>query len=278
MQASATYIRKNLNGLYSAGEISLLHRLIVEHVTGWTVTAVSIDKNKQLSSIQQQKIEEIVNRLRNFEPLQYTLGVTEFFGLSFDVNKNVLIPRPETEELVELILNENQSDKLKVLDSGTGSVAIAVALKKNRTAWNVRAWDISPEAIAVARRNAEKHQADILFEQVDVLGEYPHDQQFDIIVSNPPYVLESEKENMEQNVLAYEPHLALFVPDRQPLIFYERIAGIACNILKTGGKLYFEINAAKGCETVELLKTKSFKNVALLNDISGNNRMIRCER
>jgi release factor glutamine methyltransferase len=198
--------------------------------------------------------------------------------MPFQVNKNVLIPRPETEELVELILSENRQDGLNVLDIGTGSGAIAVALKKSRPSWAVTAWDVSPEALAVARRNAERHRAAIRFEQANVLDEYPQNQRFDIIVSNPPYVLESEKAKMEQNVLVYEPHIALFVPDEQALLFYERITGIASNILKPDGKLYFEINATKGQEVMELLKAKSFKNVTLFNDISGNQRMVRGKR
>ncbi|MDR1809660.1 MAG: peptide chain release factor N(5)-glutamine methyltransferase [Prevotella sp.] len=273
-----TYLKENLDGIYSGSEIALLHRLIAEHVTGLSAAMLSVNKSKKLNSLQQQKFKEIVGRLKKFEPVQYILGETEFFGLPFQVDKNVLIPRPETEELVELVLNENRTERLSVLDIGTGSGAIAVALKKLRPSFTVKAWDISPEALAVARRNAQRHQTDLCFEQVDVLGEYPREQQFDVIVSNPPYVTESEKANMEQNVLAYEPHIALFVPDEQALLFYERIAEIASHILNPAGKLYFEINSAKGQEVFNLLKDKSFKNVEIFSDISGNRRIARAER
>jgi release factor glutamine methyltransferase len=278
MQTSITYIKENLDGLYTGSEISLLSRLIMEHVTGLSATKISMDKNKEISLFQQQKIEDIVKRLQNFEPIQYITGETVFFELPFYVDKNVLIPRPETEELVELVLNENQMDGLSVLDIGTGSGAIAVALKKNRASFSVSAWDISSEALTVARRNAERHQVNVRFKQVDVLREYPQEQRFDLIVSNPPYVLESEKANIEQNILAYEPHIALFVPDRQALIFYERLADIASDVLKPNGKLYAEINASKGQEVVHLLKSKLFKNVRLFGDISGNHRMVRGEK
>lgn len=270
-------MKASLNGLYSDSEISLLHRLALEHVTGLSAVMLSV-KYTKLSPIQQQEIEKIICRLKNHEPIQYITGETEFFGLPLLVDKNVLIPRPETEELVELVLNENSQERLSVLDIGTGSGAIAIALKKERPAFAVTAWDISPEALAVARKNAERCQTDVRFEQVDVLGGYPNDRQFDIIVSNPPYVLESEKADMEQNVLSYEPHAALFVPDSQALLFYEQIATIASNILKANGKLYFEINAAKGQEVVNLLKAQSFRNVKLFRDISGKQRMVRGEK
>ena len=203
------------------------------------------------------------------------LEETEFFGLPFFGNKNVLIPRPETEELVELILSENSGRSIQILDIGTGSGAIAIALAKHMKDAKITAWDISFKALDVAVSNSKANSTDISFKRVDVLGNYPTDQKFDIIVSNPPYVLESEKEDMNKNVLDYEPHSALFVPDNSPLLFYERITDIAKQLLNPNGKLYFEINQAKGPETKSMIEEKGLKNVSIIKDISENNRIIR---
>ncbi len=232
-------------------------------------------ENKELSKLQARNINNIIKRLRTYEPIQHITGETEFFGLPFIVNKNVLIPRPETEELVELILNENKEDKLNILDIGTGSGgAIAIALAKYKKEAKISAWDISKDALLIAKGNAERNAVDIDFEQVDVLIDYPTDKKYDIIVSNPPYILESEKRDMEKNVLDYEPHIALFVPDDRALIFYERIADIALDILNPDGKLYFEINQALGKETVKMLENRGgFSNVTLYQDINKNDRM-----
>ncbi|GAB6012976.1 peptide chain release factor N(5)-glutamine methyltransferase [Viscerimonas tarda] len=277
MQSTILYIKKNLNDLYPKDEVSSLAGIVMQSVTGFSVPAILIDKSKKISPIQAKKVEEIVERLKKSEPIQYILGETEFFGLPFYVDKNVLIPRPETEELVELILNENQGQSIDVLDIGTGSGAIAVSLKKNSPSFNLLAWDISSEALTVAAKNADRNGTDVRFDRVDVLNNYPHAQSFDIIVSNPPYILESEKENMEYNVLNYEPHLALFVPDNKALLFYERIADISTQILKPNGKLYFEINASQGQNVIDMLKAKGFADSMLIRDLSGNERMVVCQ-
>ena len=228
-----------------------------------------------LTQNQQQKVESIIERLKRHEPIQYILGETEFFGLTFHVNENVLIPRPETEELVELILKENNKIGLCVLDIGTGSGAIAIALAKHMKNADVSAWDISSKALDVAALNSKSNSATVSFKQIDALSDYPLDKKFDIIVSNPPYVLENEKELMEQNVLDYEPHQALFVPDNNPLLFYKRIADIASNLLNHKGKLYFEINQAKGKGMLGMLEEKGFTNVTLFQDLSNKDRMVR---
>ena len=277
MQETITYIKTLLHKYYPESEISGFIRIIIEYVTGKPY-AQAVLENKELSRLQARNINNIVKRLRAYEPIQHITGETEFFGLPFIVNKHVLIPRPETEELVELILNENKEENLNILDIGTGSGAIAIALAKYKKDAKVSAWDISKDALLIAKGNAERNAVDIDFEQADVLIDYPTDKKYDIIVSNPPYIMESEKKGMDKNVLDYEPHIALFVPDDRALIFYERIADIALNILNPDGKLYFEINQALGKETVIMLKDKGFSNVVLYQDISKNDRMIKAER
>ncbi len=276
MKDIAVYIKDSLNTYYPESEISGFTRIIVEYITGKSYPQASID-NVELTQEQQRKVSSILDRLRAYEPIQYILEETEFFGLPFFVNKNVLIPRPETEELVELILSENTASELNLLDIGTGSGAIAIALAKHSKKAFVSAWDISVKALDVAVLNAKINTVDVSFKRVDVLSDVPTDNKYNIIVSNPPYVLESEKESMEQNVLDYEPHNALFVPDSNALLFYNRIADIALKILEPQGKLYFEINRAKGQETVDMLCEKGFVNVSLLKDISGNDRIVRAE-
>lgn len=274
MQIIINYIHESLKELYPETEISGFTRIIIEHITSQSYRIALVNKTV-LNSGQQQKAAQIVERLKTFEPIQYILGETEFFGLPFHVNKETLIPRPETEELVELILNENAETNLSVLDIGTGSGCIAISLAKHMKNGQISAWDFSQGALDISISNAKLNKASIDFQKVDVLVNFPMNKQFDIIVSNPPYVLESEKETMDCNVLNYEPHSALFVPDTKALLFYERIADIAIKILKPEGKLYFEINQAKGKETVDMLNKKGFKNISLHRDLSGLDRMVK---
>ncbi|MBF0576668.1 peptide chain release factor N(5)-glutamine methyltransferase [Dysgonomonas sp. GY617] len=277
MQDIILNIRKSLSDFYPDTEISGLIRLLIENVTKSSIPALLSDKSKKITEEELLKIDKIVERLQNFEPIQYILGETEFYGLPFVVNENVLIPRPETEELVELILKENKTDQPRILDIGTGSGCIAISLKKYLLKSIVEGWDISKGALEVANLNSKNNSANVLFTQVDILGEYPNQRTFDIIVSNPPYVLDSEKSEMHTNVLKYEPHTALFVADNNPLVFYNRIADVATQLLTNGGKLYFEINRMKGQETVKMLEDKGFSNTQLIKDISGNNRIVKAE-
>lgn len=277
MQDILQNIRKSLSGFYPDNEISGLVRLLIEHVTKSSMPALLSDKNTKITSEEVLKIDKIVERLQRFEPIQYILGETEFYGLPFTVNQDVLIPRPETEELVELILNENKESKPRILDIGTGSGCIAVSLQKLLPNASVKGWDISEKALAVAALNSKSNSVNVTFNQVDILSDYPTDQYFDIIVSNPPYVLDSEKTDMHANILDYEPHTALFVADNDPLLFYNRIADVAIQLLTDGGKLYFEINRAKGQETIQMLEYKNFSEIRLIKDISGNDRMARAE-
>lgn len=276
MQKTISYIKEYLKAYYPESEISGFIRIIIEHITKRSYPQAVISDTK-LTEEQTILLHSILDRLKTFEPIQYIIGETEFFGLPFHVTKDVLIPRPETEELVELILNENKKSGLKVLDIGTGSGAIAIALAKHLEKADIEAWDISEEALKIATFNAESNAVDITFRNVDVLKDYPTDTKFDIIVSNPPYILEKEKSEMDQNVLDYEPHTALFVPDNNGLLFYDRIADIALDLLEPNGKLYFEINQAKGQNTVELVKSKGFINVSLFQDLNKNDRMVRAE-
>lgn len=277
MQDILQNIRKSLSGFYPDNEISGLVRLLIEHVTKSSMPALLSDKNTKITSEEVLKIDKIVECLQRFEPIQYILGETEFYGLPFIVNQDVLIPRPETEELVELILNENKGTQPQVLDIGTGSGCIAISLQKHLSKAYVKGWDISQKALAVATLNSKNNLVNVTFNQVDILSDYPTGQHFDIIVSNPPYVLDSEKTDMHTNVLDYEPHTALFVADNDPLLFYNRIADVAIQLLTNGGKLYFEINRAKGQETIKMLENKNFSDIRLIKDISGNDRMVRAE-
>lgn len=269
-----TRIKESLADFYPESETRGFARIILEEVFNQRYPLIVADKSKKITAEQLTKIEKILDRLCKYEPIQYIVGKTEFFGLPFFVDESVLIPRPETEELVELIIRQNMTENLSVLDIGTGSGCIAISLAKMVNGTDVYGWDISEKALSIAEKNAKNNEVDIIFQQVDVLNKYPVDKKFDVIVSNPPYVLESDKQSMEKNVLEHEPHLALFVPDDRALLFYERIADMARVLLKYEGKLYFEIHHLKGSETVEMLQSKGFENVELYRDLSGRDRMV----
>lgn len=266
--------QQQLSGLYTQSEISFLIRIILEEVS---------HKINNLSDSELLKAEDIVERLKNSEPIQYILGKYEFYGLTFQLTPDVLIPRPETEELVEWIISENLKDKSSVLDIGTGSGCIAVTIAKKIKVADVNAWDISKPALEVASNNAAINGVNIQTSNIDILSDEDIIQfrnsevEFDVIVSNPPYVTEREKNTMEDNVLKYEPHIALFVPDDDPLLFYRRIADIAQVLLKDNGKLFFEINSAFVNELVEMLKEKGYINIEVRKDISGKLRMLKAE-
>lgn len=267
-------IQDVLTEVYCICEANALIRIMMENITGMQYSPFFLDEY-QLTSEQDAKIKQIVERLLKQEPIQHILGVTEFYDLQIQVSKNVLIPRPETEELVEWIISNNKGKELNILDIGTGSGAIAIALKKHLSQAKVEAWDISDKALDIAKLNAKNNNVEVVFKQVDVLSEISLEEKYDIIVSNPPYVLESEKSQMEKNVLTYEPHLALFVPNDKPLLFYDRIAFIGQKLLNPEGQLYFEINRAFGEQTKTMLEEKyKYNSVELKKDISSNDRMI----
>ena len=227
-------------------------------------------------------LKNIVKRLQKEEPIQYILGSTEFYGLPFLVNENTLIPRTETEELIAWVIDEikvlanNKITELSILDIGTGTGCIPISLAKNLTSLNISAIDISTEALLIAKQNAILNKVTIEFIELDILNAESLPQEYDIIISNPPYVRELEKKEIKNNVLENEPHLALFVADENPLIFYNKIADLAKQQLSKNGMLFFEINQYLGKETVSMLAEKGFKNIQLKKDLFGNDRMIKC--
>lgn len=249
---------------------------MLEKVTGFSRTEILVNKNTLFSNEQQHVIESFIKKLKNFVPIQYILGETEFYGLPFYVNESVLIPRPETEELVDWISKENnKSAGLHILDIGTGSGCIVISLKHEFTHSKVDAFDISEKALETAQSNAILNNLEVNFAQVDILNAPVSTTKWDIIVSNPPYITEQEKVDMLPNVLDHEPHLALFVPDNDPLLFYRKIAQFAQQHLQPAGKIYFEINRSLGKQCMDLLSEIGFQNIELRKDISGNDRMVR---
>ena len=279
MEATIQYIEKELTGLYPKTEVQGFVRLIFWHVLQLSYTDLVLGRNQKLEKSSQKRIEAIVERLKKFEPIQYILGETEFFGLKLTVNPSVLIPRPETEELVQWITTTVEDEKLSVVDIGTGSGCIALALKKELKNAVVTGVDISAESIRTASKNAEQNQLDVTFKQADILQwEKEKWEPVDLIVSNPPYVRELEKAAMHPNVLQYEPENALFVSNTNPLVYYQSIADFANRYLKANSWLFFEINENLGEELVSLLAAIGFGAIEIKKDINGKNRMLRCQR
>ncbi|MBS1531436.1 MAG: peptide chain release factor N(5)-glutamine methyltransferase [Bacteroidetes bacterium] len=291
--------QNGLNGLYDSKEVASIFNIVLNDIAGISSSKVKAFPEIELSDEHLNAINSILSELKTGKPIQYILGHTEFFGLDFKVNPSVLIPRPETEELIEWIIASVDSKRLAVgniLDIGTGSGCIAISLKKNLPGFSVSAIDISAEALNTAKENAMLNGTDINFIQADILdpkseNENPkrrsplehlkrinNNEKFEIIVSNPPYVTPADKERMHTNVTDFEPHTALFVPEDDPLIFYKAIADFAIKNLKPGGALFFEINENYGEQVVDLLNNKLFKNIELRKDISGRNRMIQAHR
>ncbi len=275
MKNAIQYIQSELLGLYPETEIRSFWLLIVEKLTSFSRTEIIVNKNTVFSEIQRHDVESFVAKLKKNVPIQYILGETEFYGLTFNVNDSVLIPRPETEELVDWIKTENDRNaNLQILDIGTGSGCIAISLKHEFIHATVDGFDISKTALETAAGNAKRNKLKVTFRQVDILNAPDFETKWDIIVSNPPYVLENEKAEIQPNVLDNEPHIALFVPDNDPLLFYRKIAEFAQKHLQPGGKLYFEINREARKATVDLVSGMGFRNVELRKDISGNDRMV----
>lgn len=276
-----TQFIKELSPFYDAYEAESFFYLILENKHKLRQIDLALNHELTFSDADLAVWSGFLNELKKEVPIQYLLGKTNFYGLDFEVNENVLIPRPETEELVEWIINENKkekkSKKIKVLDIGTGSGCIAISLAKNLPNAEVYGIDVSKKAIETAKRNAINNNVDVTFMYLDILDTDVLTCNFDIIVSNPPYVRNLEKEEIKKNVLDYEPHLALFVDDNDALIFYRKIAALAKSGLKENGQLYFEINQYLGKEMTELLEKMDFKNIELRKDIYDNDRMISCK-
>ena len=271
---------QELTPIYDAGEAESFFYLILEEKMQLKRIDLALHPDLNFSEKEIVVWNSILQQLKKEIPIQYLLGKTSFYGLDFEVNENVLIPRPETEELVDWIIKSNSKSKnykdLKILDIGTGSGCIAVSLAKNIPNSQVYAVDVSEKALATAKKNAELNNVKITFSNQNILKTEDLKQQFDIIVSNPPYVRNLEKEEIKKNVLDNEPHLALFVEDNDALIFYRKIAKLAQINLSENGQLFFEINQYLAKEMVELLEKMNFKNIELRKDIYGNDRMISC--
>lgn len=273
---------KELESVFDEMEIESFFFLISEHLHEIKRINLALNPNYEILDEDVEKWNFILSELKKEKPIQYILGKTAFYGLDFFVNENTLIPRPETEELVEWILEENKEYEAKrsVLDIGTGTGCIPISIKKNRPNSTVFAIDISKGALEIARNNAKQNETDVLFIEQDILetkslNEIKElDLKLDIIVSNPPYVRNLEKQEIKKNVLDYEPHLALFVEDTDALLFYRKIAQLAKEKLSENGQLFFEINQYLGKETIELLQALGFQNIDLKKDIYGNDRMI----
>ncbi len=307
LKEAKIYIQKELSDYYPKNEIESFIKIIFSDVFDLSSVDVLMKENETLPRKAKLLINEITERLKTYEPLQYIIGFTEFYGLQFKLSPDVLIPRPETEELVDLILKEYKDPSgfenpkgLQILDIGTGSGCIAVSLAKNLPSAEVFALDISSKALETAKSNALKNNIEVTFIQEDILNDFSDNvafkrrltsvaskrrltrvaskrrpTKFDIIVSNPPYVTFSEKEKMQKNVLDYEPELALFVEDDNPLIFYNAVCRFARHHLSSEGKLYFEINEQYGKEIKTLLLSSGFSDVEIIKDINGKDRIVK---
>ncbi|MDG1477340.1 MAG: peptide chain release factor N(5)-glutamine methyltransferase [Vicingaceae bacterium] len=278
LKAACNYFKKELRNTYDESELNQILQISFHHFFGLSRAELIFNQDDLISEENVKKIIELVTALKTNKPLAQIIGEWEFYGMKFKVNENTLIPRPETEELVHLIVEENKNVKnCKVLDIGTGTGCIAVALKSEMEAVNVSAFDISTEALKTATENAKLNKLNVSFEQVNILDWKRQKlvEKYDLIVSNPPYIPEKEKNLMQQNVLGFEPELALFVNDNEPLIFYEVIADFAIENLTPNGKLYFEINENYGQETKQMLANKTFKNVTIVKDLNGKDRIIK---
>lgn len=278
-------LSRRLAKVYDEGEAKAIARMVYEVRYGLTMSEIILMRNEECG-VWNEELEEIAQRLERKEPVQYVLGEAEFGGRKFHVAPGVLIPRPETAELCQWIIDNGQwiidsgqwiMDPLTILDIGTGSGCIAVTLAAEMPEAKVTAWDISAKALDIARKNAQRHQVDVQFEQKDILNFQLStlNSHLSIIVSNPPYICRKEAEAMEQNVLDYEPHTALFVPDDDPLLFYRAIADFGLTALKEDGWLYFEINPLYADDLVSLLKEKGYHDIEIKNDQFDKQRFIR---
>jgi release factor glutamine methyltransferase len=286
-----SYFFSELQTVQEDSEIESFFFILLEYLHNLKRIDISLNPDFEVSEADLEKWNSIISELKTEKPIQYITGEAWFYGYRFEVNENTLIPRPETEELVEWIIESTKleagSEKLNMLDIGTGSGCIPISLKKEIPNAIVSAIDVSEKALEVARTNALDNEVEVYFIlqnilEIDDLNELPTSNfqlptQFDIIVSNPPYVRNLEKQEIKKNVLDYEPHLALFVEDTDALLFYRKIAQLALTSLTPNGKLFFEINQYLAKETVALLENLGFKNIELRKDFVGNDRMICCE-
>lgn len=277
MNPAASYIRQALKGYYPDSEASAMARLLLTEAFGMSAADLYAGKDSGFSPNERKRLDDILDRLRKWEPVQYIIGKETFCGMEFEVNRDVLIPRPETEELVDWVVGDNRGRRrTRVLDVGTGSGCIAVALARRLAgSAEVTAWDVSEAALRVAARNARRNGAAVRLERRDVLRTDAPGERFDVIVSNPPYVTERERAGMEPNVLDWEPGLALFVPDDRPLLFHQAVARLGRRLLAPGGTLYLEINRAYGRQVADMLGKEGYRGAEVRKDCFGNDRMAR---
>ena len=278
MKQNIAKIRNGLAGIYPKEEIDAMVRIIFEQLMGYSQVDMVLRAGSEVPPFIAERISAVVEQLRNREPIQHVLDDAYFYGMHLHVTRATLIPRPETEQLIDLIVEQNTGSDLRVLDVGTGSGCIAIALARHLRFAQVEALDVSGEALAVARRNAAEMKAKVTFTEADILTAVPQNEAWDIIVSNPPYIALSEREAMDDNVLRYEPHSALFVPDDDPLRFYRAIARYARVALRPGGRLDFEINPRFADATTELLRSMEFEAVELHLDYTGRRRFTSCRK
>lgn len=273
-----TLLQTELHDIYPVNEIESFYHILTEYKLGLSRVEKALNPNMEIKSDAKIFFENAISLLKTEKPIQYIIEETEFYGLKFHVNKNVLIPRPETEELVSWVLeNANPDKELSILDIGTGSGCIAISIAKNLPKAKITAIDFSKTALKTAKINATKNKVSVSFLEQNILTVENLHQQFDIIISNPPYVRELEKKEINKNVLSYEPHSALFVDDNNALIFYKKIATLAKQSLKPNGTLYFEINQYLGEETMKMLSENGFSKNELKKDIFGNDRMTKSQ-
>lgn len=277
VQQSLKQIREHIQEAYPEPEAGAVAQLILEHVLEMNRLQVSLNQQKELTNEQQGQVSKAIERLKQHEPVQYVLGVAHFYDLELHVDERVLIPRPETEELVDLVVKEHKSKSgLKLLDVCTGSGCIPIALAINMVGSQVYGLELSAGALEVAKANAHKYKQAISWLHQDVFESIPiQDGTLDIITSNPPYVLEEEQSLMRPNVLEFEPHLALFVPNKDPLKFYKRIAFVGSRLLRKEGKLYFEINERYGKGVCEELLKAGFSSAEVVQDLFNKERIVR---
>ena len=273
---------EQLDALFGKDEVESFFFILTEYLHNLKRIDLALNPNFEISEEEVRKWEAIISELKTEKPIQYIIGETWFYDSKFYVNEHTLIPRPETDELVDWIVSKfpkTQNPKpITVLDIGTGTGCIPISIKKNIPQTEVFAIDVSEEALKVAKRNAIENKVEVHFILQNILDAEKLESKFDVIVSNPPYVRNLEKQEIKKNVLEYEPHLALFVEDNDALLFYRKIAQLAKESLTENGQLFFEINQYLGKETVGLLEQLGFKNIELKKDIYGNDRMIKCTR
>jgi len=280
LKAIAAKYNDELHAIYDKNEIDATFLLVLHHFLNLSRADYILKKNNIVDEQNAARFMQVLEALKTGKPIQYILGETYFYGLPFKVNETVLIPRPETEELVDWIISvANPSNTLNIIDIGTGSGCIAIALQKNLPNAHVYALDIAEDSLATAQKNAQLNNCVVQFIHQDILAvqQQQLQQQYQIIVSNPPYIKEDEKQAMHHNVLANEPHRALFVSNENPLVFYEAICNFALLNLENEGLLFFEINEYLGLQTVELLKHKGFIEIELRKDMQGKDRMIKAK-